>query len=188
MAKRGLGSEDRELLRFRPVPPGELGAVFDLLEEISRWEEEIGLPHPWPRPFPRERMTEAASRGEVHAIEDERGTMLGTITLQWEDRPYWGERPPDSGYVHRLAVRRPYAGRGIGRQALEWAETETRRRGRRYLRLDCLVESPRLHEYYMAAGFAPVGEVSVGGLRCRLYERRLGPPPAPATGLSAARP
>lgn len=172
-------------LRFRPVPPGELDGIFELLEEISRWEEEIGLPHPWPRPFPRGRMTDAANRGEVHAIEDERGELLGTITLQWEDVPFWGVRPPDAGYVHRLAVRRPYAGRSIGRRALAWAESETRSRARPYLRLDCLVESRRLHAYYEAAGFAPVGEVTVGGLRCRLYERRLGPAP---TRLTAVRP
>ncbi|HEV2449380.1 MAG TPA: GNAT family N-acetyltransferase [Thermoplasmata archaeon] len=175
MANRVPVSEPLPPLRFRPVRPAELGPVFDVLEEVSRWEEEIGLPHPWPRPFPRERMTEAAARGEVYAIEDDRGEMLGTVTLQWEDLPFWGARPPDAGYVHRLAVRRRHAGRSIGRRALDWAETETRNRGRIYLRLDCLVESDRLHAYYTLAGFSPIGDVTVGGLRCRLYERRIGP-------------
>jgi protein-tyrosine phosphatase len=177
-----------EPLRFRAIAPEELDRVIALLESVSRWEEELGLPHPWPRPFPRERLTEAAERGEVYSIEDEAGTMLGTLTLQWEDLPFWGPRPPDAGYVHRLAVRREHAGRSIGRRALEWAGTQTRARGRPFLRLDCLVESTRLHQYYGAAGFLPAGEAVVGGLPCRLFEKRLDPSGSPIARTNAGRP
>jgi GNAT superfamily N-acetyltransferase len=186
MAHRETGAADP--LRFRAIAPEELDSVLDLLESVSRWEEEIGLPHPWPRPFPRGRLGEAAARGEVYAIEDGIGAMVATVTLQWEDLPFWGPRPPDAGYVHRLAVRREHAGRSIGRRALAWAEERTREKGRPFLRLDCLVESTRLHRYYEAAGFTPAGEAVVGGLSCRLYEKRLGPAGVGAARATAVRP
>jgi GNAT superfamily N-acetyltransferase len=185
MAAGPTGAAGR--LHFRAIAPEELDLVLALLESVSRWEEEIGLPHPWPRPFPRGRLREAAGRGEVYSIEDDEGAMLGTLTLQWEDRPFWGPRPPDAGYVHRLAVRREHAGRAIGRRALAWAEARTRENGRPFLRLDCLVESTRLRRYYEEAGFVPVGEVEVGGLPCRLFEKRLEPDRRPTARVSEVR-
>ena len=44
---------------------------------------------------------------------------------------YWGDRPPDALYVHKLAVRRDRAGRGIGAAIVEWANAEAAGSGTR---------------------------------------------------------
>jgi GNAT superfamily N-acetyltransferase len=43
--------------------------------------------------------------------------------LQWKDE-FWGElgSDPDAGYIHTMAVKREYAGRGIGGELLKWAD------------------------------------------------------------------
>ena len=160
---------------LRVATEADLPAVLDLLREASEWEIARGLPHPWPIPFPLNRIRPALDQGAVYLVEDDAGAAAATVTLLWEDPAFWGERPPDAGYVHRLAARRANAGRGIGRAVLAWAEGETRRRGRGFLRLDTLTESEGLLRYYRSSGFVPVGEVTLVGLRFTLFEKRLAP-------------
>ncbi len=162
--------------RIRAATSTELSEVLETLAEASRWEVARGFPHPWPVPFPEDRVRPGLDRGEVYRVSDPAGRPAGTVTLQWEDLPFWGPRPADAGYVHRLAVRRAYAGRGLGSRILTWADGEVRARRREFVRLDCLTSAKRLHEFYRSNGFRPVGEVTVGGLDCTLFEKRLAPP------------
>jgi len=171
-----------ESLVIRPANPADVSAVLATLTEAGRWEESQGFPNPWPVPFPLERIRPSLERGELFVAEGGTRSPIGTVTLQWEDVPFWGVRPPDSGYVHRLAVRRTYAGRGYGGAILAWAAETSRARGRTYLRLDCLRSATRLHRFYESFGFHRVGDVTVGGLDCTLFERTLGPTPR-ASGI-----
>jgi GNAT superfamily N-acetyltransferase len=52
--------------------------------------------------------------------------------LQDADEDSWGARPDDALYLHGLRVRRAYAGQGIGRAILRWAEEQVTACGRRY--------------------------------------------------------
>ena len=174
VARGGVAMPTRRF-QMRPLDVAELSIALDLLSEAARWEISIGLPHPWPQPFPASRILPAAERNELFVAEETPGTAIGTLTLQWEDVPFWGVRPPDAGYVHRLAVRRDRAGQNVGGRMLAWAEGEVRARGRGFVRLDCLKESSRLHRYYESFGFRRVGEVTQGGLECSLFEKALGP-------------
>jgi protein-tyrosine phosphatase len=161
------------LLRFRAARASDVAVACRILTEATDWEESQGFPAPWPRPFPPEPLLAASERGELFLVEDPAGSPVGTITLQWADVPFWGERPPDAGYVHRLAIRRHYGGQAIGRRMIEWAGVRTRERGRFKLRLDCLTASEPLHEYYRSLGFQRVGEVTQGGFPCTLFEKPL---------------
>jgi ribosomal protein S18 acetylase RimI-like enzyme len=64
----------------------------------------------------------------------------------------------DAGYVSGLVVRPAVSGKGIGRRLLDWACRQSEQRGKRFLRLDCWADNPRLCDYYEAAGFRPRGE------------------------------
>ena len=55
-----------------------------------------------------------------------------------------------------------------------WMVAETTRRGREYLRLDCLADNPGICRYYEQAGFITVGEtLHADGTRLRLCEMRV---------------
>ena len=82
------------------------------LDEATVWVGERGYEQ-WPLPFPHEDIAAAIDRGEVYVAELE-GDVVATVTLLWDDPTYWGERPADAAYVHKLAVRRACAGRRIG--------------------------------------------------------------------------
>jgi GNAT superfamily N-acetyltransferase len=151
----------------------DTGTVAELLDEATRWVNELGYEQ-WPLPFPRDELTAAIDRAEVFVVEDE-GDAVATVTLLPEDAPYWGERPPDALYVHKFAVRRDRSGRGIGAAIVAWANAEALEAGRDFLRLDCLRDNPGIRAYYEQLGFEHRGDLVLGGRHMSLYERAVRP-------------
>jgi len=143
--------------------------VAALLDEATAWVGERGYEQ-WPFPFPREQIAAGIDRGEVYVAELD-GDAVATVTLLWDDPTYWGERPADAAYVHKLAVRRACAGQRIGTAIVEWADETAATSGRRFLRLDCLRDNPGIRMYYEGLGFEHRGDLVVGGRDMSIYER-----------------
>jgi ribosomal protein S18 acetylase RimI-like enzyme len=141
---------------MRLTEPADAGAVLDLLSEAATWTAANGRAN-WPARFPTAIVERGIERGELFVAELD-GELVATLALQWSDRRFWGEQPPDAGYVHRLAVRRAHAGRGLGADALEWASAQVRERDRRWLRLDVPADNLPLGAYYERLGFRPRGQ------------------------------
>jgi GNAT superfamily N-acetyltransferase len=73
--------------------------------------------------------------------------------LQNEDPPFWPEdKPGEALYVHRLCLRRRYAGQGYSAAKLDWCGNEAALRGCTFLKLDCGT-FPKLMAVYENAGF-----------------------------------
>lgn len=134
----------------------------------------------WRDPFPVEVLEDSVLRGETY-VAVERGALLGTFALSWGDPMFWGGRPPDSGYLHRLCTNPDIARPGFGVEMLTWADMRAANRGRDRLRLDIPASNTRLRTYYEILGFlfrreidvalsGPTGEPEIW--RAALYERR----------------
>jgi ribosomal protein S18 acetylase RimI-like enzyme len=160
-------------LDVRRAGRGDVDEIVDVLSEAARWLLARGV-RQWPDPFPRERVAVLVERGDFY-LASLGGETVGTLALMWNDPAFWGERPADAGYVHALALRRKWAGRGLGARLLDWAGERIAASGREYLRLDCRAENAALRRYYERLGFEPRGEVSVDDFSSALYERRCGP-------------
>ena len=160
-----------ETLEVRRAGPGDVDEIVDILSEAARWLIGRGIAQ-WPDPFPRDRVAVLTERGDFHLARVE-GEGAATLALLWSDPTFWGERPDDAGYVHALAVRRAWAGRGLGSRLLAWAEGQVAAAGREYLRLDCRADNRELRRYYEEHGFEPRGEVAVDEFTSTLYERRV---------------
>ena len=149
----------------------DVETVGGLIDEASAWLGGLGLEQ-WPRPFPREQLAEAVARGELFLAEvgDD---LVATVTVLADDPMYWGERPPDALYVHKLVVRRDRAGRGLGADLVAWVDARAVETGRRFLRLDCLRDDPGIRAYYERLGFEHRGDFddTLRGLQLSLYER-----------------
>jgi ribosomal protein S18 acetylase RimI-like enzyme len=156
-------------LEVRRAEPEELETVVGILSECARWLLGRGI-RQWPDPFPAGRVAELLEGGAFHVARLD-GEVVATFALLWSDPVFWGERPPDAGYVHAVAVRRAYAGQGIGRGLIDWAAEQAAAAGREYLRLDCLSENAALRAYYEGMGFAPRGEVEIDDFKATLFER-----------------
>lgn len=151
----------------------DLDGVLEILEEASRWLISKGLETQWhPGPTFRQSILENIDRGEVYVAKDLKATV-GTITLQWSDKKFWGDLPLDAGYVHKLAIKRSHSGQSLGLRMLQWAEAKARAERKRYLRLDCLAANKTIREYYEKAGFIHVRDTEAPGWKASLYEKRL---------------
>lgn len=105
------------------------------------------------------------------------GEAVGIMALQWRDLLFWPDRDDGAaGYIHRLAVRRAWAGGRVTTPLLAFADSEARARAKSFLRLDC-APLPRLCAVYERAGFARVDIVDISQLgadfRTARYERAL---------------
>lgn len=154
---------------------GDLDAVIEVLNEAAEWLHSKGIDQ-WrpgrPESFSRQSIAEKIRLGEVYLAKRNQ-LVVGTVTLQWSDRFFWVDDETDAGYVHKLAIRPAYTGRGLGNRLLEWAEQATKAAGKNYLRLDCMFDDPRIRQYYEDAGFNYRGEVKGNGWRAALYEKQL---------------
>jgi ribosomal protein S18 acetylase RimI-like enzyme len=149
----------------------DVAKVAELLDEATAWVGARGYEQ-WPLPFPRDEIVAAVDRGEVYVAELD-GDTVATVTLLWNDPTYWGERPPDAAYVHKLAVSRACAGQRIGSAIVEWADATAAAAGREFLRLDCLRDNPAIRGYYERLGFEHRGDLAVNGRDMSIYERRV---------------
>lgn len=132
-----------------------------------------GLETRWtPSPAFRQNIKDSIERGEVYVVKGT-GGIVGTITVQWSDRKFWGEVPPDAGYVHKLAIKRSNSGKRLGLRMLQWAESKARAEGKKYLRLDCLATNKTIRLYYEKAGFVHVRDTVEPGWNASLYEKKL---------------
>jgi GNAT superfamily N-acetyltransferase len=156
-------------VNVRRCQAGDVAVVAGLLDEATVWVGTRGYEH-WPLPFPRDQIAGAIDRGEVYLAELD-GDAVATVTLLWDDPTYWGERPPDAAYVHKLAVSRACAGQRIGDATVEWADGTAAAQGRSFLRLDCLRDNPGIRAYYERLGFEHRGDLVVAGRDMSIYER-----------------
>jgi GNAT superfamily N-acetyltransferase len=144
-----------------------------ILLEVSEWLEATGQKNWEPSWFTPESMIPHAERGELWLAWD--GTdPVGTMLLATEDPDFWPEDSPgDALYVHKLAVARRAAGRGVAQALLAQAEIETLAAGAPLLKLDCRADRPKLRALYETAGFQRVDErVVFGWLHVVRYEKR----------------
>jgi GNAT superfamily N-acetyltransferase len=165
---------------IRLAQPGEVAEVCSILLEAAAWLEGRGTPGWQPDELAPD-LVEPDVAGGLFFFACSDGEFAGTFKFQLTDHEYWPEVGDDSAFVHRLAVRRKFAGLGISSAMLEWAASRARSLGRMYLRLDCDPRRPRLRAFYERHGFVHHSDVRVTTKQGRVldaarYELRLEPP------------
>jgi GNAT superfamily N-acetyltransferase len=159
-------------VKVRPATDDDVTAVAAMLDEATAFVRTKGRDQ-WPVPYPQRKLRAAVADGTLYVVEVD-GEPAATFTLLLDDPKFWGKRPPDAVYLHKLAVRRAFAGHGLGARIVEWIADEAARRGRTFIRLDCQRDLPGIRRYYERLGFELRGELERGAFSWALYERRLG--------------
>jgi GNAT superfamily N-acetyltransferase len=154
----------------RQATPQDTRIVSDILMEAARWLEQSGRPMWKDGELLASRIAAEVDAGLFFVAECD-GEVAGTITFQLEDLLFWPDVPQEqSAFVHRLAVRRRFAGGRISSALLEWAVLRTRSLSRRFLRLDCEASRPRLRAMYEHFGFRHHSDRQVGPYFVSRYE------------------
>lgn len=151
--------------------------IINILQAAARWLQNKGIKQ-WE--FLLAGNEDSAMEVEILAgntyIAEIEGQIAGTFIASCEQNEWdvlmWGEKDDAAWYIHRLAVHQNYRGKQIGRQLLEWIETQLVG-ANSVLRLDCVADNPDLISFYDRAGYTFVGMKKDGEDRFALYEKEL---------------
>ncbi|WP_062365147.1 GNAT family N-acetyltransferase [Variovorax paradoxus] len=147
----------------------EIAAV---LQEAAQWLSDGGRALWSGAEIGRERVLRDTSAGLFH-VAREGGQLAGVMKFELEDPIFWPEiAPGTSAFVHKLAVRRAWAKKGISTELLSFARGHARALGRSYLRLDCVADRPGLRNLYEHFGFALHSVIRKGTVSFARYELR----------------
>jgi GNAT superfamily N-acetyltransferase len=148
----------------------DVHAVSTILTEAASWLEERGIPLWRMDDVSVEQLRGAVASG-LFVLGEANGTAAGILKYQLHDSLFWPDVPDgESAFVHRVAVRRDYAGGTVSGALLKWAVDRTRTLGRRYLRLDCDASRPKLRLVYERFGFQYHSDRRVGPYHVARYE------------------
>ena len=161
-------------MNVRCAHPEEAQVAAEILDEATAFVATLGFPE-WPTPFPVDELAANIERGELYLAELV-GEIVGTFTLLWEDPTFWGKQPPVAVYVHKLAIRRRFAGRGLGAALVDWVGEQAAAAGRKFIRLDCLRADAGIRAYYERLGFEHRGDLVHPRFAAALYQRSVDGP------------
>lgn len=163
----------QNVLHIRPAAAADTGAVSAVLVEAATWLSERGTPMWKADELAPDRVAQDVADGLFFLAECD-GRIAGTVKFQLEDELFWPDRPRgEAAYVHRLAVRRAFAGRGVSTGLLNWAADRARAVGRPFLRLDCEAARPKLRAMYERFGFRHHSDRQVGPYFVARYELKV---------------
>jgi GNAT superfamily N-acetyltransferase len=162
-------------LFIRQAMPEDTGNVAEVLSEAARWLEQTGK-----LMWRDEELVPARIASDVQGglffIAESEDAVAGVVKFQLTDELFWPDAPKgESAFVHRLAVKRKFAGGAVSSALLNWAVERARSLGRDYLRLDCEASRPKLRAVYEKFGFVHHSDRQVGPYFVSRYEFRIKP-------------
>ena len=160
---------------IRQATQQDTANVAEILCEAARWLEQSGRVM-----WRSDELVASRIKADVDAglffIAECDGEVVGVVKFQLEDELFWPDLPQGrSAFVHRLAVRRAFAGGTISSALLSWAVDRARLLDRDYLRLDCEASRPKLRAFYERFGFVHHSDRQVGPYFVSRYEYRVTP-------------
>jgi GNAT superfamily N-acetyltransferase len=162
-------------LEIGPAAPADVAEIAQVLQAAARWIE-TWRGRLWdPDLLGEDFVAPVVARGEF-LVARAQGAIAGVAIVEPEDPLFWPDRPPgEAGYLHKLAVSRDYAGRGVSGALIEASAARVVGWGRGLLRLDC---HPDLARVYEGFGFRPIDRREVehpqsGRITVARMERRL---------------
>jgi ribosomal protein S18 acetylase RimI-like enzyme len=155
------------------VVVGAVDISIDILREVALWCEDNKMGMWKLGDLTKERLLSGVTDDNflVGRIEEDN---VCSMILQWSDPIFWPEAEEnEAGYIHKLCVRRKYSGMGLSKKMIEYAVSECKKRGIRYLRLDTGWRKEPLCKLYEGLDFRKVGKKILGEREYALYELKI---------------
>lgn len=167
MARTMATSPSIDIQEARDSDASEIASV---LQEVAQWLAGDGRALWSPSEIANERVLRDASAGLFY-LARQGEQLAGVMKFELEDSFFWPEvMPGTSAFIHKLAVRRAWAKKGVSTELLSFARARAQLLGRAHLRLDCVADRQGLRSLYENFGFALHSLVQKGGFLCARYE------------------
>jgi predicted GNAT family N-acyltransferase len=139
-------------VRIEMAKHDETDAVLSILDEAAKWLDAKGATLWTAHQLNREEIAVQIENG-MYWLAKVDGEIAGCFRYQNEDMNYWDDVPhADSAFVHKVAVKREFAGGEVSRSMLDFAKQKATSEGKKFLRLDC-AKREKLCRFYESHGF-----------------------------------
>ena len=144
------------------IKNSNINIAIDIMREAAQWLIDKGERMWRLEDLTAEKIMNGISEENVY-VGFEDSLPIAAMILQWQDTIFWEQiKPFESGFIHKLCVKRKYAGKGYAKEMLAFAEAECRKRKIGFLRLDTAGDRPKLCSFYESLGFKQVQRRLVG--------------------------
>jgi GNAT superfamily N-acetyltransferase len=152
----------------------QVDRAIEIMREVSEWGRNQGFCVWLDEWLTKEQLLCEDNCEEDFYVGKVDGVDACCMIIQWQDREYWPEAPRyEAAYIHKLCVRRDYAGQGILKDVLIWLKQECKKRNVRYIRLDTGWDKEKVKNIYLGLGFRIVKKLDYDNNRSMaLYELR----------------
>jgi len=158
------------MMNIREARPSDAPMIASVLQEAARWLAKGGRALWSGAEISHERVLQDTSAGLFHVARDGE-QIVGVMKFELEDAYFWPEIPRgSSAFIHKLAIRRAWAKKGVSIELLTYARARAQRLGCVCLRLDCVADRHGLRNLYENFGFALHSVVQKGTTSFARYE------------------
>lgn len=156
-------------LTYKQATASDIPVIEDILFDVTDYFEKIGDPQ-WRKYDVTWEGLAVYFRIENFCIAYLGDTPVGCMVILDRDACFWPEIPKgESLYIHKLAVKRAYAGRGFAREMIDYVKSLSVECGIGEVRLDCRSYKHKLRRLYEETGFALVKEAVIGDYSAAFY-------------------
>ncbi len=126
-----------------------------LLREVGQWLVDTSQTMWEPDTLTPENLIDAYTRDNCYVlcVDD---VPAATFILQWKDPLYYANVPDDTaGFIHKVAIRRAFAGQNLFQSILDFCRQRCLERGIHELQLETDASRPALIRFYERYDFQP---------------------------------
>lgn len=135
------------------IVQGEVDRCIGIMLEAAHWGRDHGKNLWSDEALEKSNLLQYYKEEEFYLLQVD-GQDAGAFVLQWEDQVFWPEFTEDeAGYIHKLVIKREYAGQGISDVMIQKAVEICKARGISTLRLDTGWNNDKLIEIYQRNEF-----------------------------------
>ncbi|MEO6972674.1 MAG: GNAT family N-acetyltransferase [Rhodoferax sp.] len=157
-------------MNIQQASPSDVPNIASVLHEAAQWLARDGRALWSDAEVGHDRVLRDVSDGLFHVARDGEH-LAGVMKLELEGAYFWPEvLPGTSAYIHKLAIRRKWADKGVSIELLAYARVHAQQLGRTCLRVDCFADRPGLRNLEEDFGFALHSVVRIGAASHARYE------------------
>lgn len=151
------------MITIRRASVNDIPVIEDILLDVVNWLDSTGNSLWTQEQVSWQRLSRHYS-AENFYIAYLDGEAVGCMALVDYDPAFWPDiKKGESLYIHKLAVKRSGAGKGVSNYLIHFAKKECRNRNIKYIRLDCHQFRDKVRKLYENEGFICVDERCLWG-------------------------
>lgn len=150
----------------------QVDEAIAIMKEVAHWGRKNGLRVWLDEWLTREELLTEEATEDTFCVGYHNEKPAFSVIVQWQDKEWWPTADlNEAAYIHKLCVRREFAGMNMPRHCLDYIVDECKKRGARYIRLDTAWDEEKMREIYTSLGFRVVDKLTLkNGKFMALYE------------------